>query len=239
MNPKNEITSRVEIVGPNDRPRKDPEQALREMVEREVAEILVTREAFVLEPFLRSRKVSNEIKRMQTVPEWQKWGRYFALWGCLICGARDSLHGGCGMCQHCYKRTANRLKTVIKSHKGRYEDGQYERLVHDQQNIAMQALAGEVKSEALPSLPAAEAPKEYLTQKQAAAAAGIDPKTLQLWIKNGDVQPPPRVSPKKWVWSALDIEELKLLKERKRATHNSKASLARWEKKKLPKGESQ
>jgi len=227
MNPKDEIAVRAEIVTEGDGPRKSPEQLMKEFIERQVADILVKNEAFIFEPFHRSGKVANEIRRLQTIPEWQKWGRYFEVWGCLTCGDKQSLHGGCGMCGPCYRRTRERLRGILKNYKGKYEEGQYERMIRDSEEVARLALLGEVKALAPP--PANQSDEVYRTLQQVAAAAGIDPKTLSLWLRDGLIQPPARrISATKWLWTADDILQLKLLKSKNASQHNSKAAKARW-----------
>lgn len=248
---KNEF--RVEIAAPHEGPRKRPEQLLKEMVEREVAELLFNREAMLFEPFFRSKKIADEIRRLQTVPEWQKWGRYFDKWGCLICEqiqryltdllARDDirqavvdtiealkkstvLHGADGMCPRCYERTSERLKRNLRNFKGRYEQGQYERAIRDEEDIARRVLAGELKG-----LPVAtrqwldKRPKIYRTQEAAAKAAGIYGETLSRWIRRGVVERPPGG------WTEDDILELKLIKHRNISQRCSKAVRTRWNRK--------
>ena len=81
MTPK---TARVEIAAPHEGPRKTPEQLLKEIVERQVGEILFKQEAFLFEPFFRTKKIADAIRRLQTIPEWQKWAKRFELYiGCL------------------------------------------------------------------------------------------------------------------------------------------------------------
>ncbi len=82
-------------------------------------------------------------------------------------------------------------------------------------------------------LAAAPQPQEkgrYYTQREAAAAADVDPKTLYVWLRNGDVAPSIKVTDKKFLWTDADIEELKLLKRKNASLHNSRAARARWEK---------
>ena len=80
-------------------------------------------------------------------------------------------------------------------------------------------------------------PERYFTQLEAAKEAGIAPKTLYTWLRNGDVQPSLQVTPKKFLYTEADIEELKLLKRKNVSLHNSKAAHGRWAKKKLLPGE--
>jgi hypothetical protein len=89
------------------------ESELHRAVQEKVAEIMADRDAFVFEPFFRSRKIAYELKRLQTIPEQQKWSVYFERRGCLICQTRERIHIGCGMCQNCYPRIFRELTQII------------------------------------------------------------------------------------------------------------------------------
>jgi hypothetical protein len=89
------------------------EAELDRKVQVKVAEIMAQRDAFVFEPFFRSRKIAYELKRLQTIPEQQKWSVYFERRGCLICQTRKLIHVGCGMCQNCYPRIFRELTQII------------------------------------------------------------------------------------------------------------------------------
>jgi hypothetical protein len=89
------------------------EAELNRLVQTRVAEILADRDAFVFEPFFRSRQIAYELRRLQTVPEQRKWSVYFERYGCLICESRKRIHAGNGMCGACYARTFSTLKQII------------------------------------------------------------------------------------------------------------------------------
>jgi hypothetical protein len=89
------------------------ETELNRIVQQKVAEIMAERDAFVFEPFFRSRQVAYELRRLQSVPEQTKWAVYFERHGCLICETRERIHAGNGMCSRCYARTFNTLKQII------------------------------------------------------------------------------------------------------------------------------
>jgi len=118
-NSKGIQTIRVEVMPPENpnAPHLGPVDAkkmLKELVERQVAEIMSQRDEFVFQPFFPNQKVSNEIRRLQTMPERNKWGRYYDCWGCLRCGTRKVPHTSLGMCQACYYTTLYRLRKVTK-----------------------------------------------------------------------------------------------------------------------------
>ncbi len=128
-----------------------------------------------------------------------------------------------GMCHRCYRVISSRLKTIVREHTSKNDGNQG---FIDTVKMARAALDPSVRL-----LAAAPQPQEkgrYYTQREAAAAADVDPKTLYVWLRNGDVQPSIRVSEKKFLWTDADIEELKLLKRKNRSQHNSKAARARW-----------
>lgn len=137
-------TVRVEILPPADRETRrnpaDAAAALKKLVEKQVAEIMARRDAFLLRPFFDQKKISYEIKRLQTVPEQRKWTLYFKRFGCLLCGSRRTAHCGCGMCQRCYRKTFNRLRSVLRECERRPEDAQYD--IRNEEEIARAALAG-------------------------------------------------------------------------------------------------
>ncbi len=89
------------------------EKTLTLLVKEKVAEIMADREAIVFEPFFRSRQIAYELKRLQTMPEREKWSVYFGRYGCLICETRKRIHVGNGMCNSCYSRTFNSLKQIV------------------------------------------------------------------------------------------------------------------------------
>ncbi len=68
----------------------------------------------VLEPWFRSRQESNKIRRTKTVPELRKWGVYFGIYGCLVCGTNKRIHVGLGFCSPCHATVVRRLKEILK-----------------------------------------------------------------------------------------------------------------------------
>ena len=89
------------------------EAELNRLVQQKVAEIMADRDAFVFEPFFRSRQIAYELRRLQTVPEQRKWTVYFERYGCLICETQKRIHVGNGMCNACYARTFSTLQQII------------------------------------------------------------------------------------------------------------------------------
>jgi hypothetical protein len=86
---------------------------LDKLVRQRVAEIMAERDALVFEPFFRSRQIAYELKRLQTIPEQEKWSIRYERKGCLICETRNSVHAGNSMCQNCYQRTFRELTQIV------------------------------------------------------------------------------------------------------------------------------
>jgi hypothetical protein len=86
---------------------------LARLVQEKVAEIMAERDAIVFEPFFRSRQVAYELKRLQNIPEQQKFTVSFERYGCMICETRERIHGGNGMCTVCHGKWFARLTQII------------------------------------------------------------------------------------------------------------------------------
>lgn len=117
MKRNNEKAPRVELI-PSPativRERTGIDRAeLARLVQEKVAEIMAERDAVIFEPFFRSRQIAYELKRLQTVPEQEKWSVRFERYGCLLCHTKEKMHVGCGMCHGCYQRTFQELKQII------------------------------------------------------------------------------------------------------------------------------
>src|ERR1700757_2975480 len=78
-----------------------PRAELDRLVQLKVAEIMAERDALVFEPFFRSRQVAYELKRLQTVPEQEKFSIAYERYGCMICESHATPHGGNGLCHNC------------------------------------------------------------------------------------------------------------------------------------------
>jgi len=94
-------TVRVEVLRSTEQRRRSPADAaelIKKLVEKQVAEILANRDEFLFRPFFDSKKISDEIVRLQTVPAHGAWARVFQKHGCILCGRKDVVHAGCGCC---------------------------------------------------------------------------------------------------------------------------------------------
>ncbi len=120
---------------------QNAEATLDELVQRKVAEALAN-ESGILQPFMQTREVSNEIRKNQNVIETLKFKYYFEDWGCLICETKDAPHQSLGMCQRCYGRIASRMKRALQ--RASAERSQFEE-PKDLESIAQEALAPSIE----------------------------------------------------------------------------------------------
>ncbi|HVA18510.1 MAG TPA: hypothetical protein VMV59_12450 [Candidatus Dormibacteraeota bacterium] len=110
MNRKNENLKVVALL-----PAREPSDAelLERLVHERVDEILASREDLLLRPFFDSKRVSSELRNLQTMAERRKWPKYFENHGCLICETREVPHCSLGMCTTCYVRSAGRIRAIL------------------------------------------------------------------------------------------------------------------------------
>ena len=90
--------------------RAELERRLQEMV----VETLTARDEFMWEPFFRLRRIANEMKRLQTVPEKEKWEVFYQRFGCMRCKTQERTHTGNGFCSDCYKWALRTLKSIVQ-----------------------------------------------------------------------------------------------------------------------------
>ncbi len=137
-------TVKVEFVTPDRGPKPNPIDVVKQLVDQRVAEIMANEEVWLFQPFLQTRRVSYEMRRMQSVPEQRKWSLYFQKWGCLSCGSKTANHYACGFCTNCYARVAERLKVIVKRSGRRSDTPDFD--VRDEIETAQQALADKPKA---------------------------------------------------------------------------------------------
>lgn len=207
-------------------------RAMMQLVDERVAEITGGPTA-IFEPFFQTKRLMTEIRRQQSVAEQNKFAYYYDKWGCMAgCGRTkaEALHSALGMCNECYRRINERLKSIVREHTPPVEQDQtfVEAVIQ-----ARTALDPSARVLAITK----EQKRRFYTQQQACAKAGIDPKTLYVWLRDGVVRPSIQISEKRWMWTDADVEELKLIKSKNASLHNSKAARARWSKKKALTGE--
>ncbi len=115
---KNQLVrvSRVEVLPPEVRSVSPPrgEGKLQQYIQHHVAELLARREDGIFQPFFQSRRIYQELKKLQSVPEQRKWSMYFSRYGCLVCKTKKRPHSSCGMCMRCKMLVVQRLNAVVK-----------------------------------------------------------------------------------------------------------------------------
>ena len=123
-------------------PIEEAEAMLDLIVQRKVAEAMAT-DSSILQPFMQTRRVTNEIRKNQNVIETLKWGYYLQDWGCLVCGRKDAGHASLGMCPGCHTRVVSRMRTTIRKATANRppDDGQ----AQDLEGMAQGALARSLK----------------------------------------------------------------------------------------------
>jgi len=145
----NTITT-AQLLPPEPRTSESEASLLERLVHKKVAEIMGNREDLLLRPFFDTKRVSEEIRRIQTVPERLKWAVYFERWGCLVCGAKNASNARCGMCENCYQRTASRMRKIVAEG---MRSGMQERFTGDLEALAKKALrSAELPAKRFPAL---------------------------------------------------------------------------------------
>jgi hypothetical protein len=107
--------NRIEVLPSPQEMRRAPVQRdeLEKLVQQKLAEIMADRDALVFEPFFRSRQVAYELKRLQSVPEQEKFSISYERYGCMDCKTHASPHAGNNMCHACRSKWFRRLAQII------------------------------------------------------------------------------------------------------------------------------
>ncbi|MGC1107105.1 MAG: hypothetical protein WA876_11250 [Candidatus Acidiferrales bacterium] len=141
---RNAPIATTELLPPEPQGPQSELSQLERLVQQKVAEILASREDLLLRPFFDTRRIAEELRRLQTMPARRKWSVYYATFGCLICRRkRESHHGGCGMCWNCYQRTSTRLRTIVDE---ATRPRARQRFNGDLESIARKALRGTINA---------------------------------------------------------------------------------------------
>ena len=89
------------------------------LVDIRVAEVLASRDE--LQPYFQNRRVAQELKKLQSVPEQRSWSLVYETYGCSHCDTKERPHAGCGMCKPCYNKWAWRKKAAKRQLSGEKE----------------------------------------------------------------------------------------------------------------------
>lgn len=107
------MSDSFEVIAPDRQKRIEEIKAgFGQFVDQRIAEALALQDDAVFQPFFQPKKVSDELRRLQTVPEHSIWRLHYERYGCLDCKTRTESHAACGMCEKCHHRTYSHLKTL-------------------------------------------------------------------------------------------------------------------------------
>src|SRR5487761_131063 len=104
---------------------QDLAKFLDKLVMQRVAEIFAKREEFILEPWFRTRRVAQEIRKLQTVQERNAKATYFERHGCIHCHTQDRPHYSNGICTGCYPTIVSRLNAIARESTAKHEKQPY------------------------------------------------------------------------------------------------------------------
>ena len=95
------------------------EARIKAIAQRQVAEVLASRDDF--QPYFQSRRVAQELKKLQSVPQQRSWALVYEQWGCTHCDTKERPHAGCGMCGPCKTKWLYRKKAAERVLSGEKE----------------------------------------------------------------------------------------------------------------------
>jgi len=95
------------------------EARIKAIAQRQVAEVLASRDDF--QPYFQNRRVAQELKKLQSVPEQRSWALVYEQWGCTHCKTKKRPHSSCGMCGPCKIKWVYRKKAVERELSGEKE----------------------------------------------------------------------------------------------------------------------
>ena len=88
------------------------EAEVNRLVDLRVAEILAGRDRF--QPYFQSRRLYQELRKLQSVPERRAWAVHYERHGCTHCDTKERPHGSCGMCRRCYPKIDGQKRAIEK-----------------------------------------------------------------------------------------------------------------------------
>jgi hypothetical protein len=139
------LTVRAEVLPMKKRgtPAEEAEAMLNKIVQQKVAELLAA-DSSILQPFMQTRRVSNELRKNQNVIEMLKFRYYMDDWGCHVCGDKNAAHAGLAMCPRCHGLMVSRMMATIRKATANRpaDDGQ----AQDLEEMAQGALARSLKT---------------------------------------------------------------------------------------------
>ncbi len=107
----------VEILPPEARPlTRMPTTAAEfdRLLEQKFAELLARRNDTAFQPYLQSRRLYQELRKLQTVPERRAWAVHYERHSCTHCRTQARPHGACGLCTLCYPKILGQKRAIEK-----------------------------------------------------------------------------------------------------------------------------
>ena len=113
----------VEILPPEARlPAGLPTTAAEfdRLLEQKFAELLARRDDGIFQPYFQSRRLYQELRKLQSVSEQRAWAVHYERHTCTHCWSRERPHRACGMCTRCYPKIFGQKRAIEKERsKGR------------------------------------------------------------------------------------------------------------------------
>jgi len=193
---------------------------IAKIVEEKVLEALTHPTDSDFQPFFQPRHIANEIKRRQTVQEQHKFSYAYNDWGCLVCGTKDRPYQSLWMCKGCYSVAHHRLLASIRKHSPGQDEPRPTFV--DTVKLARAALAPSIETLAKGSAEKMSLEKpipagRLVRARVACNILGLSYDTLRFWLRKGWFEPPSGNTLAGHVlWSAEDIERLRLFAELRR-----------------------
>ena len=84
------------------------------LLEQKFAELLARRDDTAFRPYLQSRRVYQELRKLQSVPERRVWAVVYERHSCTHCRTRERPHSACGLCTLCYPKISGQKRAIEK-----------------------------------------------------------------------------------------------------------------------------
>jgi hypothetical protein len=84
------------------------------LLEQKLAELLARRDDTAFQPYLQSRRLYQELRKLQSVPERRVWSVHYERHSCTHCRTRVRPHSACGLCTLCYPKIFGQKRAIEK-----------------------------------------------------------------------------------------------------------------------------
>ena len=116
------IATEIEVLPPELESVRAPDDRMRRIAREEAVRLLA--EEDIIAPWLTTPKVAQEIRRLQSVENRNKFAYFFESEGCLRCKRHTPQHAGNGLCLRCRAWFVYRLKHHMKKRRQRTQRGE-------------------------------------------------------------------------------------------------------------------